>query len=117
MKAAAYVLAALAGFAGLIFLLTISRVDPGQRIVRIIFSVVCLAASFLIVKLARKPVQHTHVHKMELDVTGDVNLEQITCKSCAAELSSDSVTVAAGAVYVKCEYCGSQYQIEEAPKW
>ena len=114
MKAAAYVLAAFAGLTGFAFLATISR---GGTLRRVVLSIVCFAVSYLLVMLARKPVQHTHVHKMELDVTGDVNLEQITCKSCAAELSSDSVTVAAGAVYVKCEYCGAQYQIEEAPKW
>ena len=114
MKGAAYGLAILLGFCGLLFLMAISR---GFSLSRLFIGLVCFAASGFLVMLARKPVQHTHVHKMELDVTGDVNLEQISCNQCGAELSSDSVNVAAGAVYVKCEYCGAQYQIEEAPKW
>ena len=114
MKGAAYGLAILLGLCGLLFLMSNSR---GFSLSRLFIGLVCFVASGFLVMLARKPVQHTHVHKMELDVSGDVNLEQISCNQCGAELSSDSVNVAAGAVYVKCEYCGAQYQIEEAPKW
>jgi RNase P subunit RPR2 len=114
MKATAYVLAGIVGILGLASLMSVSH---GHTIRRLTVSIVCFGISTVLVMLARKPVQHTHVHQMELDVTGDVHLEQITCKQCGAELSSKSVDVAAGAVYVKCEYCGAQYQIEEAPKW
>ena len=114
MKAAAYGLSVLLGLFGLSFLMSISR---GFSATRLIVGIAALAGSYILVRLARKPVQHTHIHKMELDVTGDVNLEQIRCTQCSAELSSDSVHVAAGAVYVKCEYCGAQYQMEEQAKW
>ena len=59
----------------------------------------------------------THIHEMKLDLTGDVSLEQLTCRQCGANLNDDSVTLAAGALVVHCEYCGAQYQMEEAPKW
>ncbi len=114
MKAAAYTLAFLLAAFGMIFLMSLSR---QFSIFRLVVVLVAFMASAILVRLARTPVQHTHVHKTELDVTGDVNLEQMKCQSCGAELSSDSVTVAAGAVYVKCQYCGAQYQVEEAPKW
>jgi hypothetical protein len=39
------------------------------------------------------------------------------CRNCGATLDSKSVSLQAGAVFVKCPFCDSQYQVEEAPKW
>jgi DNA-directed RNA polymerase subunit RPC12/RpoP len=39
------------------------------------------------------------------------------CRNCGAELSRDSIEVKAGAVFVKCPYCGNDYQVTEEPKW
>ncbi len=75
-----------------------------------------MGAAALIIYLTRtKPTQVTMVQK--IDLSGDVNLEELKCKSCGASLSKKSVSVQAGAVFVNCEYCGSAYQIEEEPKW
>ena len=110
-----YGIAALLAFGGLMELLW---VGPTQSIFRLIVALVLFGAAVTLVVLIRaKPPTQTHVHKMELDLTGDVKLEHINCRQCGAELSSESVKVAAGAVYVHCEYCGSQYQLEESPKW
>jgi hypothetical protein len=115
MKPIAYVLAAILGLFGIVEILAAPR---GNTVVMFVVGSVCLAAGAALVVLVRlRPAQHTHVHKMELDVTGNVSLEKMACRQCGAEVSSDSVNVAAGAVFVKCEYCGAQYQIEEDVKW
>ena len=62
---------------------------------------------------AEKPT--TIVQK--IDFTGDLSLEQLKCRACGATLSKDNVVVKAGAVVISCPYCGSSYEIEEAPKW
>jgi hypothetical protein len=110
-----YGLAVVLGLLGLLFLIAAGQ---GNAIVRIAIGVVLLvAAGGLVVLVQLQPVQQTHVHQMKLDLAGDTSLEKMLCKQCGAELSSASVKVAAGAVFVDCEYCGSQYQLEEAPKW
>ncbi len=57
------------------------------------------------------------MHHTKLDLSGDVSLQEIICKQCGATLSQKSISVAAGAVFVKCEFCAAEYQMEEAPKW
>jgi predicted RNA-binding Zn-ribbon protein involved in translation (DUF1610 family) len=79
---------------------------------------ILLGAGLAVFYVLRMKVPATQVTlTQKIDLSGDVQLEHLTCKSCGATLDSKSVTVAAGAVFVKCPSCGSQYQIEEAPKW
>ena len=40
-----------------------------------------------------------------------------TCRNCGSTLTAKSVRVEAGAVFINCEFCGTSYQLEEAPKW
>jgi hypothetical protein len=85
---------------------------------RISVGIVCLLAAVAFVQLARmQPVTHKHIHQMEVDLSGNVSLENLQCRQCGAELDRDSVHVAAGAVLVKCGYCGAEYQLEEEAKW
>jgi hypothetical protein len=115
VKFIVYVLAVVLGLLGLLFLIGAGQ---GNAVVRIAIGVVLIAAAGGLVVLAQlKPKHTTHVHHMKLDLAGDTSVEQMTCNQCGAELSSESVNVAAGAVFVHCEYCGAQYQLEEAPKW
>ena len=110
-----YGLAVLLGLLGLVFVVAAGQ---GNALVRIVVGLVCLVAAGVIVALARlRPVRHTHVHDMQLHLSGDVSLEQMTCRECGAPLSDRSTSVKAGAVFVQCEYCGAQHQLEEAPKW
>jgi len=62
---------------------------------------------------AEKP--QTIVQK--IDLTGDLSLEELKCRACGATLAKDNIDVKAGAVVVTCPYCGTSYEIEEAPKW
>lgn len=72
---------------------------------------------FMIVYGLRKPKTRDVVIRRELELSGDVNLDGMKCKQCGGALSSENVSVKAGAVFVSCPYCSSEYQIEEAPKW
>ena len=80
-------------------------------------SVMLLVGIFMVVSCLRKPKTRDVVIKRELELSGDVNLESMKCNQCGGTLSSENISFKAGAVFVACPYCQSEYQIEEAPKW
>ena len=111
MKAVKIILAILGVivlFFGLVFLIG-GRPLTGAAILA--------AGVFMIVFGLRKPKTRDVVVKSELELTGDVNLESMKCSQCGGALSAENVSVKAGAVFISCPYCHSEYQIEEAPKW
>lgn len=113
MSAVAYLLAIVLGIFGFIFI-----AGSQGLILRIVVGIILLIAAGSLVYLGRmRPKNITYHQKMDIDMSGDVQLEKMKCSSCGAELSDKSVSIKAGAVFVKCEYCGAAYQIEEAPKW
>lgn len=113
MKVLVYMLASGLALLGLIFVMAAGQ---GNAVARIIIGLLCLGAAAALVAVFRlKPTQHTHVH--QVDLSGDVSLQEIICKQCGATLSQKSIKIAAGAVFVKCEFCSAEYQLEEAPKW
>ena len=113
MKIVAYLIAAFLGILGFIFLIGFQ----GQ-IFRLVIGLVLLIAAGAVVYLVRlqpKTTQTTTIQK--IDLSGDVNLEEIRCRSCNAPLSKDEIEVRAGAIFVQCDHCGATYQFEEEPKW
>ncbi len=111
MKALKIVLAvsgAVTIFFGLVFLI-------GGRPVS--GAVILLTGVFLLWTGLRKPRTRDVIVKQELELTGDVTLENMKCRQCGGTLSSDNASVRAGTVFVSCPYCHSEYQLEEAPKW
>ena len=113
MKLASYLLAVVIGFFGFMFV-----VGAQGQWLRVVIGVVLLAAAGVLVYLTRvrpQPKQTTLVQK--IDLSGDVNLQEMQCQACGGTLSEKSLDVKAGAVFVKCEYCGAAYQLEEEPKW
>ncbi len=80
-------------------------------------AVMLITGAVLIVFALRKPKTKDVIIKQELELTGDVSIENMKCTQCAATLSSENVKFVAGTVFVSCPFCGSEYQIEEAPKW
>jgi hypothetical protein len=108
-----YTLVVILGFFGLVFV-----VGAQGQWVRVVVGVVLWLAAGALIYLTRvqpQPSQTTVVQK--IDLSGNVNLEQMKCKSCGGALTDKSITVKAGAIFVHCEYCGATYQIEEEPKW
>lgn len=113
MKILSYLVAAVLVFFGFVFITG----SQGQ-ILRIAVGVILMGAAAAFVYMTRvkpQPSQTTVVQKVEL--SGDVNLEQIKCQNCGGVLDKDSIEVKAGAIFVNCPYCGASYQFEEEPKW
>ncbi len=111
MKLVAYPLAAVLAALGLMFI-----VGAQGQPMRLVVGVVLLAAAGALIWLALQQKSETTIVQ-KIDLSGDVKLEQLTCKSCGGTLGKDSVSVRAGGVFVNCQYCGATYQIEEEPKW
>ena len=83
---------------------------------RLIIGLILLGAGVLLFMTSRiRPKQTTVVQK--IDLTGDIAAQELKCKNCGSTLSNKSVNVRAGAIFISCEFCGTQYQLEEAPKW
>jgi len=114
MKLVAYPLAALLGFFGVMFVVSGARGQPLQ----IIVGVILLVATGAMIWLAlHKPKPSVTTVVQKIDLSGDVNLQELTCRACGGAIGKESVAVRAGAVFVNCPYCSAAYQIEEEPKW
>lgn len=115
MTILAYVLAAGLGFLGLVFV-----VGYQGQIARLVIGVILFGAAGALVYLMRVraqagPTQVTINQK--IDLSGSIAARNLTCNNCGGRLTEKSVSVQAGAVFIHCEFCGSAYQLEEAPKW
>ncbi len=113
MKLVAYPLAGLLAVLGLVFVVG----AQGQWMRIVVGVVLWLAAAAMIVLALLRPRQMTTTLVQKIDLSGDVDLEELTCRTCGGSLGKESVTVRAGAVFINCPYCGAAYQLEEAPKW
>lgn len=72
----------------------------------------------LLLTAIRKTKQDTAqnvTYKVEL--SGDVKVEQMTCKNCGGSLKPENVKMVMGAPMVECPFCGTSYQLTEEPKW
>jgi len=108
-----YALAAVVALLGAIFLI-------GNQVLvqRMVVGLVLIVAGIALAWLAKmKAPQPTVEITQDIDVPGDAELEQLKCRSCGATLDEKSIELREGAIFVKCAYCGTSYQIEEAPKW
>jgi len=57
------------------------------------------------------------IQKVEIDLPGDTQLEEMKCRSCGGTLTSDNIKLVNGAPMVNCPYCDTAYQLTEEPKW
>lgn len=112
LKIIAYPLALLLGLLGIMFV-----VGNQGSVWRVVVGVVLMAAGGALVWLARKQPKQITTVVQKIDLSGDVNLQDLTCRACGGSLGKQSISVKAGAVFVNCEYCGAAYQLEEEPKW
>jgi Zn finger protein HypA/HybF involved in hydrogenase expression len=113
MQIGSYLLGSVLGLMGLLFLIASGS---GNTAPRVIIGVVLLAAAAVLVWLGKvKSPGQTIIQN--IDLPGNTTEEQLHCKACGGTLNPKDITVQAGAVFVKCPYCGTSYQLEEAPKW
>lgn len=111
LKTGMMALAGIVGVLGLVFLLGNQGLPA-----RMIVGVVLLGAAVVIGWLTHmKAPERTIVQK--IDLAGDVKTEQLACNNCGASLDEKSISLQEGAIVVKCPFCGTSYQLEEAPKW
>jgi len=111
MQAVSYLLAAVVGFFGLMFVVGF-RGSP----MRLVIGVILLGAAAALVWLTRaRPTETTLIQK--IDLPGETTMKGMQCNSCGAQLTAKSITVRNGAPYVECENCGAAYQLEEEAKW
>lgn len=113
MKTGAYVLSGFLGLVGLTFLIAAGQ---SNTLPRVIIGVVLIATAVFIGVIARWKVPDQRIIQ-QIDLSGDVSAEKLTCESCGAPLEKDTISVKAGAIVVDCPYCGTSYQLEEEPKW
>ena len=113
MKTLAYFIGALHGIAGIVSLIAATQGNAGRRI---LIGLTLIAAGLLIAYITRMKVPDQRIIQ-EIDLSGDVHAEEMTCNNCGAPLDRDSIALREGAVFVDCPYCGTSYQIEEEPKW
>lgn len=105
------VVSVLVGLLGILFV-----IGYQHQVGRLVIGVVLIGAAILLWATTRmKPKQTTLIQK--IDLTGDVSAQELKCKSCGSTLTNKSVEVRAGAIFIRCEFCGTEYQLEEAPKW
>jgi len=114
-----YAVAAVLFGLGLLFLMAAPAGNAGPRVM-IGLIAIGMGAGVVWLVISKK-TEVTHIQKVELtqkiDLSGDINLDELKCENCGATLDRKSVEVRAGAVFVKCRYCGNDYQVTEEPKW
>ena len=119
-----FVVAALFLGCGALFLLSAfsaaQAADPFGRLciggILVLIALAGVAGGIFLIVRARAADQKVTIEQ-KIDLTGDVRAKALSCEKCGATLDENSVSIAGGAVFVKCPYCGATYQIVEAPKW
>ncbi|HOS81007.1 MAG TPA: hypothetical protein PLJ24_12180 [Anaerolineae bacterium] len=113
MELITYIIAAVLAFFGLMFV-----VGMEGEVIRLVIGLILMAGAGVMIYLTKVRPKHQETTVIQkIDLSGDVSLEQMRCRSCNGALSQDALEVRAGAIFVHCPYCGTTYQIEEAPKW
>jgi phage FluMu protein Com len=113
MKLVAFLLSAVVGLLGLVFLIG----SQGEVLRMVVGGVLLLTALVLVALVQLRPTVEKREVIQRIDLSGDVSLQSLRCQSCNGQLDATSVQVKAGAVFVDCPWCKASYQLEEAPKW
>jgi len=113
MKTLSYFVGGALGLVGVIFIIAAGQ---GNAIPRIVIGLVLVGAGIFVARMARMKVPEQRIIQ-QIDLSGDVHPEEMTCNNCGAPLDRDSISLREGGIFVDCPYCGTSYQIEEEPKW
>lgn len=115
MKTIGNIVAAILIFFGVLFLW--SAFTPDTGIGNLIIGVITVAIGLGIAWYVNRKEPGEQKVTYQVELTGDVNLENFQCRQCGGALSSKNVRLVGGALNVECPYCGAVYQVEEKPKW
>jgi rubrerythrin len=119
LRIIAYLAAAILIFFGVLFIW--GAFSPQGSPGWIVTGAVSVAIGFGLIWFAgargKKEAQAKQELIQKIELSGDINLEKLTCRNCGGALSSDNIKMVAGAPVVTCPYCGTSYQLTEEPKW
>ncbi|HEY42992.1 MAG TPA: hypothetical protein G4O11_03310 [Anaerolineae bacterium] len=112
----AYVAAAILIFFGVLFVW--GAFSPQGSPGWIIVGVISIGAGLVLIWLAGRQAKREATEIVQkIELSGDVDLETLSCRNCGGALSPDNVKMIAGAPVVSCPYCNTSYQLTEEPKW
>ena len=119
-KIIGYIVAGILLFFGVLWLLSAFSANtpsPGGRLL-VGGALVLIGLGIIVAVRLRepKPEQQVTIHQ-EIEIGGDVSVEELKCRNCGSQLGKEHISVVEGAVMVSCSYCGANYQIVEEPKW
>ena len=115
-KTVGYIVAAILIFFGVLFVW--GAFDESGTVGWIMVGVISIAGGLgLIWLIGRRAKSESTEIIQKIELSGDVNLETLSCQSCGGALSPDNIKMVAGAPVVTCPYCSSTYQLSEEPKW
>lgn len=119
VKTLAYIAAAILIFFGVLFIW--ATFNPNGQIGWLFIGLISVGIGFVLIFFAsRKSAQaggNTTNVTLKVDLPGNVNMDTLKCKSCGGTLSTDNISMVAGAPMVTCPYCNTSYQLTEEPKW
>jgi hypothetical protein len=115
-KLIVYIAAAILIFFGILFIW--ATFSPQGSIGWLFIGVISVVAGFVLIWFAsrRSSTDRTEIIQ-KIELSGDINLESLQCQNCGGPLTSKDIKMVAGAPVVNCPYCGTSYQLAEAPKW
>ena len=112
----AYIAAAILIFFGVLFVW--GAFSPQGSPGWIIVGVISIGAGLVLIWLAGRQAKREATEIVQkIELSGDVDLETLSCRNCGGALSPDNVKMIAGAPVVSCPYCNTSYQLTEEPKW
>jgi len=116
-KTVAYIIAAILIFFGVLFIW--ATFSPDGKLGNLVVGVISAAIGLVLIFLAgrKRPGTEKQDVNVKIDLSGDVNLDTLKCKSCGGTLTSENIKLVAGAPFVTCPYCNTTYQLTEEPKW
>jgi DNA-directed RNA polymerase subunit RPC12/RpoP len=119
-KIIAYLAAAILIFFGVLFMWGAGS-SSGGGWGWVVIGLLSVGIGFIIIFLASRRNAALEGGNQEftykIDLSGDINLDSLKCKSCGGSLSKNNIEMVAGAPVVTCPYCNSSYQLTEEPKW
>jgi Na+/melibiose symporter-like transporter len=116
-KIIAYIAAAIFIIFGALFIL--ATFSPDGQFGWLITGLILVGIGFVLIWFAarKSPTAQDNDVTLKIDLSGDINLETLKCKSCGGSLTADNITMLAGAPTVNCPFCNTTYQLTEEPKW
>jgi len=119
-KIIAYIFAAILIFFGVLFIW--ATFSPDGQLGWLVVGIISVGIGFGIIWFAgrkRPTVEGVGGNNVTLniDLPGDINVDQMKCQSCGGALTMDAIQMVAGAPVVSCPYCNTTYQLTEEPKW